>query len=144
VHCYMYINRLLFSRAAAPHNKILTLWKGYRYFAIYKNELSLWIAQQWFIIVWTIPWAWCFLWLPNPCLFYRSDNFLCSWRADAPRCAHFSIHFTPSWIRQQISVEKFAHGGAWARRERQTMFQIVTQTKQAWILYCNAISPGQI
>ena len=33
--------------------------------------------------------------------------------ADVPRCAHFSIHFTPSWIRQQISVGKCAHRGAW-------------------------------
>jgi len=58
------------------------------------------------------------------------------WRsrcADAPRCEHFSIHFTPSWIRQKISVGKCTHRGAWARRERQTMFPIVTWTKQTWI-----------
>ena len=29
-------------------------------------------------------------------------------------CAHFSIHFKTSWIRQQISVGKCAHQGAWA------------------------------
>ena len=51
------------------------------------------------------------------------------------RYGHFSIHFTPSWITQQISVGKYAHRGAWACRERQTMFQIVTWTKQTWIIH---------
>ena len=47
-----------------------------------------------------------------PCLFYPSDYVWHSRSADASRCAHFSFHFTPSWIRQQISVGKCAHRGA--------------------------------
>ena len=65
-----------------------------------------------------------------PCLFYPSDNVWRSQCADTPRCAHFSINFTPFWIRQQISVGKCAHRGARVRQERQTMFQIVTWSKK--------------
>ena len=53
----------------------------------------------------------------------------CRWPPLLPTRPHFSIDFTPSWITQQISVEKCAHRGASARRERQTMFKIVTWTK---------------
>ena len=31
--------------------------------------------------------------------------------ADAPQCAHFSTVIAPSWITQQISLEKCAHRG---------------------------------
>jgi len=70
-----------------------------------------------------------------PCLFYPSDNVWRSRRADAPGCPHFSIDFTPSWITQQISVEKCTHRGASAHREHQTMFKIVTWTKQTRIIH---------
>ena len=63
----------------------------------------------------------------SPCLFCPSDNDWCSLRADAPWCAHFSIDFTPSWITEQISVEKCA----------QTMFKIVTWTKKTWTKHHN-------
>jgi len=67
-----------------------------------------------------------------PCLFCPSDNVWHSPCADAPRRTDFSTVITPSCITQQISVEKCAHRGASARRERQTMFKIVTWTKQTW------------
>ena len=65
-----------------------------------------------------------------PCLFCPSDNVWHSQRADAPRCAQFSTVISPSWITEQISIEKSAHRGVSARRERQTMFKIVTWTKK--------------
>ena len=65
-----------------------------------------------------------------PCLFRPSDNMWRSGHADAPQCAHFSTVISPSWITEQISVEKCAHRGASARRERQTSFKIVPWTKQ--------------
>ena len=55
--------------------------------------------------------------------------------APGPRCAHFSIRFTPSWNTQQILIEKGTHRGASACRERQRMFKIVTWTKQTWIIH---------
>ena len=59
-----------------------------------------------------------------------SDNV---WRADTPRCAHFSTVISPSWSTEQISVGKCAHQGASALREHHTsMLKIVTWTKQAW------------
>ena len=67
-----------------------------------------------------------------PCLFCPSDNVCPSRRADVPWWAHFSTVIPPSWNTQQISVEKCAHRGASACREPQTMFKIVTWTKQTW------------
>ena len=52
--------------------------------------------------------------------------------ADAPRCTHFTTVISPSWIIEQISLGKWSHRGASARRERQTSFKIVTWTKQTW------------
>ena len=62
-----------------------------------------------------------------PCLFCPSDNV---WRS--PRSTHTSTVITPSGITQQSSVEKCVHRGASACREGQTMFKIVTWTKQTW------------
>ena len=74
-----------------------------------------------------------------PWLFFPSDNVWCSQRADAPRCAHFSTVIKPSWITQQILVEKCAHRGASACRERQSMFKIVTWTKhKTWTKHHNS------
>ena len=58
------------------------------------------------------------------------------WRASV-RALFYSFH----WIRQQISVGKCAHRGAWARQERKTMFQIVTWTKQTWIIHQCTVCP---
>ena len=49
------------------------------------------------------------------------------------------LSHAPSWITQQISVEKCAHRGAPARQERQTMFKIVTWTKQTWTKHHNTV-----
>ena len=43
-----------------------------------------------------------------PCSLCPSDNVRRSRHADEPQCAHFSTVTTPSWISQQISVEKWA------------------------------------
>ena len=72
-----------------------------------------------------------------PCLFCPRDMVLRSRCADAPPCAHFSIVFTPSWIPQQISVETCVHQCVSAHRECQTMFKIVTWTKQTWTKHHN-------
>ena len=48
-----------------------------------------------------------------------------------------STVITPSLITQQISVEKCMHRGTIACRERQTMFKIVTWTKQSWTKHHN-------
>jgi len=61
-------------------------------------------------------------------------------QVDASWCPHFSTVITPSWMTQQISVEKCMHQGASARRERQTMFKIVTWTKQTWTKHHNTVS----
>ena len=44
-----------------------------------------------------------------PCLFCPCDNVWRSWCPDAPWCEYFSTVITPSWITQQISVEKWVH-----------------------------------
>jgi len=67
-----------------------------------------------------------------PCLFCPCDNGWRSRHADAPRSAHFSTVISPSWITQQISVEKCMHCCMSAPWEHQTMFKIVTWTKQTW------------
>ena len=72
-----------------------------------------------------------------PFLFCPSDNMWRFWRADAPWRAHFSTVITPSWITQQISVEKCAHRDVSARREWQTTFKIVTWTIQSWTKHHN-------
>ena len=54
-----------------------------------------------------------------------------------PRCAHFSTLISPSWITEQISVEKCAHRGTLARQKHQTSFNIVTWTKQTWTKHHN-------
>ena len=72
-----------------------------------------------------------------PCLFCPSDNVWRSGRADRPQCAHFSNVITTSWITQQISVEKCGYRSASARWEHQTMFQIVTWTKETWTNHHN-------
>jgi len=85
-----------------------------------------------------------------PSLFCPSDKVWHSRRADVPRCTHFSTVIPPSWITQQISVEQCAHLGASARRERQTMFKIVSWTKQTWTKHpntpkrCSPLSCSQI
>ena len=71
-----------------------------------------------------------------PCLFCPSDMWH-SRRARAPRCMHISTVITPSWITQQISVEKCVHPGASAHQEHQTMFKIVSWTKQTWTKHHN-------
>ena len=68
-------------------------------------------------------------------MFCPSDNVWRSRHADVPQWAHFHINFTPSWITQLILLEKCAHRGTSACRERQTMFKIVTWTKQTWIIH---------
>ena len=75
-----------------------------------------------------------------PASFYRCCDVLSmfvfsKWQ----RVAHFSTVITPSWITQQISVENCAHRSASARRERQTMFKIVTWTKQTWTKHHNVL-----
>jgi len=77
-----------------------------------------------------------------PCLFCPSDNVWCSQRPDVPWCVHFSTVITPSWITQQISVEKCAPRDMPTHRERQTMFKIVTWTKQTWTKHYNAPMPN--
>ena len=54
-------------------------------------------------------------------------------RADAPQCSHFSTVNTPSWITEQISVGQCVHRGTPARWKRQTIFKMVTWTKQTWM-----------
>ena len=68
----------------------------------------------------------------SPCLFCPSDNLWRSRDTDAHRCSHFSTVIRPPWITQQISEDKCVHQGASASQERQTMFKIVTWTKQTW------------
>ena len=70
---------------------------------------------------------WCFI---HVCfvLVKMCDDYTPWW------CACFSNDLIPSWITQQIAVEKSAHRGASARRESQTMFKIVTWAKQTWII----------
>ena len=55
---------------------------------------------------------------------------------------HFSTVITPSWITQQMSVEKCVHQGASARRERQTLFKVVTWAKQTWKKHPNSRKSG--
>jgi len=79
-----------------------------------------------------------------PCLFCPSDNMWCSRPAYAPRCVHFSTVITPSWITQQISVENCMHRGVSVGRECETMFNIVTWTKQTWTTHHNTDITGII
>ena len=51
-------------------------------------------------------------------LFCPSDNVGRSQCANAPRCVHYYTVITPSWIIQQISIEKCPHRGASARRKK--------------------------
>ena len=55
------------------------------------------------------------------------------------RCTHFHSVITPSWITQQISIEKCAHQGVSACGECQTMVKIFTWTKQTWTKHHNTI-----
>jgi len=48
------------------------------------------------------------------------------------RCLHFSSVISLSWMTQQIWDEKCEHRGVSARWEHQTIFKIVTWTKQTW------------
>ena len=73
-----------------------------------------------------------------------SDNVWRSRRANAPRCAHFSLVISPSWITEQISAGKCAQRGASARREHQTMFKIVTWSKQTWTKHHNTQKESNI
>jgi len=50
----------------------------------------------------TVRYCTCGALMFYPCLFYPSDNVWRSRLADAPRCAHISIDFKPSWITQPI------------------------------------------
>ena len=83
----------------------------------------------------TLVWVCCAM-MFYPCLFCPSDNVWRSWRA------HLSIDLTPSWITQQISVEKCENRGVSARRERQTVFKIVTWIKQTWIIHQCTLHAG--
>jgi len=77
-----------------------------------------------------------------PCLFRPSDSVWHSRLADAPQCAHFSTVISPSWITEQISVEKCAHRVKSVRRECKTSFKIVTWTKQTCTKHHNTSTTG--
>ena len=77
---------------------ILCSWK------FNKEHICILITLTFFCEIGIILWrSLCGALMFYPCLFYPSDHVWRSRRADAPRCAHFSIDFTP-WISQQISV----------------------------------------
>jgi hypothetical protein len=79
-----------------------------------------------------------------PCLFCPNDNVWRSRRTDAPRCTHISTVISPSWITEQISVEKCALRGPSTCRERQTSFKTVTWTKQTWTKHHNTVTYNKI
>ena len=101
-----------------------------------KNKETLW----YFNLVFVEPCLFCMHFgfvMFYPCLFCPSDNVWRSRRADAPRCAHFSIVITPSWITQWVSVGKCAHRGSSTHPESQNFFKIVTWPKQTWTKHHN-------
>ena len=81
---------------------------------------------------------WCFV---HVCFVQETifNIVWCSRCADAPRCAYFPTDIF-SVIQEGVkSKEKCTYQGASARRERQTMFKIVSWTKQTWTKHHNTV-----